>query len=75
VRIFKEFIQEYKEGAIVVKSMQARLEKLEHKIGTVDDDVCMVFVPSGDKEKDDEKLKKLHEVSERTGTPVIILDF
>jgi hypothetical protein len=57
-----------------MKSVPVRLDKLERKLGHKDDDVCMVFVPSGDRHKDEEKLQRLRDVSERTGKPVIIFD-
>jgi hypothetical protein len=57
-----------------MKSVPARLDKLEQKLGNKDDDVCMAFVPTGDRQKDEEKLQKLRDVSDRTGKPVIIFD-
>ena len=57
-----------------MKSVPARLDKLEQKLGDKDDDVCMVFIPTGETEEDEAKLKKLREVSDSTGLPVIKFD-
>jgi hypothetical protein len=62
------------EGGVIMRSLPTRLEKLEEKLGDKGGDVCMVFIPTGDKDKDEEELNKLREVSDRREELLIIFD-